>query len=113
MDVDPDRVLTNIREADTEDLLVRATLERPGMEPEALERIDAELDRRGITAAHKADFHAEHADCLRDAAGLPRRCSFCLRPAREEHWGWHRLWGRIPLFPRHLRYCREHAPGGE
>ena len=31
--------------------------------------------------------------------GTAVRCSFCHRPAVAEGWGWHRLWGVLPLFP--------------
>src|SRR5262245_12444140 len=110
MDFDPSRTLVNVRNASTEDLLCRATVERDGMEPEALAMIDLELERRGVSAQEQAAFLAQHADCLRDEAGLPLRCSFCFRPAHETAWAWHRLWGMIPVFPRVFRYCRTHAP---
>jgi hypothetical protein len=37
-------------------------------------------------------------------------CSFCHRPAVAEGWGWHRLWGLLPVFPRYYYYCSEHRP---
>jgi hypothetical protein len=39
------------------------------------------------------------------------RCSFCHAPAVAEGWGWHRLWGRFPVFPRFFFYCASHRPG--
>lgn len=50
MDWDADRVRANARQAPTEDLLERVTVYRSGMEPEAVEIIEAELRRRGICA---------------------------------------------------------------
>ncbi len=46
MDWDADRVRANARQASTEDLLERVTIYRSGMEPEAVEIIEAELRRR-------------------------------------------------------------------
>jgi hypothetical protein len=36
------------------------------------------------------------------------RCSFCDRPAIRQARGWHRLFGRVPVFPRVLAYCAFH-----
>jgi hypothetical protein len=105
------RVEANAREAATEDLLDRVTVYRAGMEPAALRIIEAELRRRDITA-NEIETHARERE--RETRMLPdgtaARCSFCHRPALAEAWGWHRLWGRLPLFPRRHRYCREHMP---
>jgi hypothetical protein len=103
-----DRIAANIEQASTEDLLCRATFDRAGMEPEAVALVEHELDRRGVNAAQRRDFLDRHANALVDADGLTKRCSFCGLPARREAWGWHRLWDRIPLFPRVFRYCRNH-----
>ena len=109
-----ERVRASVREATTEDLLDRATVYSDGMEPQALDIIEAELRRRGVT---REDLEA-HADRHRRQSGLPPgdgpppRCSFCGRPAVRRGWGWHRLWGVLPLFPRPLAYCAEHARGG-
>ena len=50
------RVAEFIRGADTEELLDRVTVYREGMEPAALDLMEGELDRRGVTreeiAAH-------------------------------------------------------------
>jgi len=108
---DAHKTLLNARQATTEDLLDRVTAYRDGMEPEAIEIIEMELRRRGVGADQIEQAQSEHAGTvMRDASGLPMRCSFCPRPAIAQRSGWHRLWGRIPLFPRHLNYCAEHLP---
>jgi hypothetical protein len=108
---DLERVRKNVGEATTEDLLDRVTAYRAGMEPDALEVIEEELRRRGVTAeevaAHGRRRRAE-TNLLPD--GTAARCSFCHRPALAEGWGWHRLWGLVPIFPRLYRYCAEHQP---
>src|SRR5437763_10892232 len=111
LDYDPDKVRENVRKADTDDLLDRVTAYRAGMEPDALYVIEEELRRRGVTAA-EIEAHArrrEEAGQTADGA-VPERCSFCPRPAVERRWGWHRLFGLLPLFPRPLRYCDVHRP---
>lgn len=94
------RVAEYIRGADTEELLDRVTVYREGMEPAALDLMEGELDRRGITreeiAAHDAKQRAS-AILLPD--GTAMRCSFCDRPAVERRWGWHKMQVRIPLLP--------------
>lgn len=108
---DDQRFLVNIREAETDDLLDRVTAYRKGMEPEAIDMIEDELHRRGVSAAEIAT-HAEI--CRRDGIFLPdgtaAMCSFCRKPAIREGWGWHWLWRRIPLFPRYFRFCADHDP---
>ena len=109
-----ERVRANVREATTEDLLDRATVYRDGMESEALDIIEAELSRRGVT---RQDLEARAARYRRQSTlpqgeGARPRCSFCDRPAVRRGWGWHRLWGVLPLFPRPLAYCAEHDRGG-
>jgi hypothetical protein len=110
MDWDREKLLLNIRNADTDDLLDRATAYRANMEPEAVELIEIELRRRGITAASIAT-HAEacQTECLFDADGTAKMCSFCRRPAVTEGWGWHRILQKVPVIPRWLRYCKDHA----
>src|SRR5262245_47710860 len=99
---DRGRVLHNVREADTEDLLDRVTAFRDGMEPEAVTIIEEELARRGVFD-EEIRRHASEicSDILYDADGWAYRCSFCKRPAVLRRWGWHRLWGMAPIpFPR-------------
>ncbi len=104
------RVAAYIRQADTEELLDRVTVYRAGMEPAALDLMEGELDRRGVSreaiAAHEAE-RRRYAIFLPDGCAVP--CSFCSRPACERGWGWHRLWGRIPLFPRLFARCPLHG----
>ncbi|VTS07185.1 unnamed protein product [Tuwongella immobilis] len=106
MQYDPERVAANIRNAETEDLLDRITVYRSEMIPEAIEMVELELKRRGIStkrmeahAAHREESIHYHPD------GRVIRCSFCTRPAVIRRWGWHWLWGRIPIFPRPFAYC--------
>jgi hypothetical protein len=108
---DLERVRRNVQQAATEDLLDRITVYRAGMEPEALELIETELDRRGISAEEIAAHEEQRwlaASFLPDGTAAP--CSFCHRPAVAEGWSWHTLWGLVPVFPRFYRYCAEHQP---
>jgi hypothetical protein len=108
---DHERVLANVRQAGTEDLLNRITAYRDGMEPEAIEMIEDELRQRGVTAADIA----AHAEQVRNEViflpdGIAATCSRCNLPAVAQAWGWFRLFRKIPLFPRREYYCRVHAP---
>jgi hypothetical protein len=110
LEFDRERVRANVREATTADLLDRATVYAEGMEPEALDVIEAELRSRGVMR-EELEAHAERSRLPRQERedGPAARCSFCDRPAVERGWGWHRLWGVVPLFPRPFRYCTDHA----
>jgi len=110
MRFDPERVLSNVRRATTEDLLDRITVYRDGMEPEAIDIIEEELRRRG-TGHQEIEAHAARrgARMIQLDDGTAQPCSFCHRPAVEQRWGWHRLWGKLPLFPRLFWYCDVHA----
>jgi hypothetical protein len=110
LDLNMERVKANVQKARTEDLLDRATVYRDGMEPEALELIDAELRARGVSAAEVAAHRERRARIVYDADGLAVKCVRCARPAAAQRWGWHLLWGKLPLFPRRLAYCDEHLP---
>ena len=105
-----DRVRDNVRKAETEDLLDRITLYRPGMEDAALEIIEAELRRREISSETIRQHAERHAHVLRGEHGAARACSACRRPAIAGAWGWQRLWGAIPVFPRFHYYCARHLP---
>jgi hypothetical protein len=110
---DADRVRRNVRQADTDDLLDRVTVYREGMEPEALDLIEDELRSRGVMADDIAAHARRHeGQALQSPGGLAAACSFCGRPAVEAAWGWHRLWGVLPLFPRRFFCCDLHRPGG-
>lgn len=108
---DAEKVLLNVRQATTEDLLERVTVYREGMEPEAVAIIERELRDRGVTP-DEINVYRESArqEVLMDPEGVAAKCSFCEHPAVTAGWTMHRLWGKIPLFPRHLRYCKDHAP---
>jgi hypothetical protein len=106
-----ERVQSNVRQATTEDLLDRVTVYAAGMEADALEIIEAELRSRGVEGHQIAAHAAERARTMIPLAdGTAAPCSFCRRPAVEEGWGWHRMWGVLPLFPRIYLYCEKHKP---
>ena len=102
---DAHKTLLNARQATTEDLLERVTVQRAGMEPEALEIFEDELRRRGVG---REQIEAARRPTIAGAGGFAAACSFCRRPAVAQGWGWHRLWGRVPVFPRRFNYCEEH-----
>lgn len=106
-----EKVRANARAAETEDLLDRVTVYRTGMETEALEILERELYERGLTPAD-IETHAKGREgrVLLDEEGVAQKCSQCHRPAVEEDWRWHRLWGWVPVFPRRMRWCERHAP---
>jgi hypothetical protein len=104
-------VADNIRRADTEDLLDRATVYSKGMEPAALDLIRDELDRRGVSADDILDhWERRRAVVIVLDDGTVLRCSFCDRPAVVRVRGWFRLAGLLPLFPRLFAYCDRHRP---
>jgi hypothetical protein len=110
MELNLRRVAEFIRRADTEELLDRVTVYREGMEPAALDLMEGELDRRGVSRAEIADHGAkrrETAIMLPD--GTAMRCSFCSRPAVVQRRRWHRLFGRVPVFPKVFAYCEVHS----
>jgi hypothetical protein len=111
MNLDLERVRSNVQAATTEDLLDRVTVYRAGMEPEALQIVEEELVSRSVSAAEIADHEErrrKETTLLPDGTAV--RCTLCHRPAVAEGWDWHRLWGLIPIFPRFFHYCAEHVP---
>jgi hypothetical protein len=110
MELDLERVRKNVRKATTEDLLDRATVYRSDMEPAALQIIEQELAERGVTVEHIEQHLLSRTNALQSASGTAMKCSFCWKPAVDSGWGWHRLYGKIPVFPRPLRWCAEHLP---
>jgi hypothetical protein len=110
LELDLERVKRNVQQSDTEDLLDRATVYRDGMEPAALELVDAELRARGVGDAAIAEHRRRRAGTIYASDGLALKCSKCQKPAVVRRWGWHRLWGVLPLFPRPLAFCEEHIP---
>jgi hypothetical protein len=112
MHFDLKRVAEFIRRAETEELLDRVTVYREGMEPAALELMEGELDQRGVTRDDIAEHDANRrATAIMLPDGTALRCSFCARPAAVQARGWHKLFGRIPIFPRLFAYCTTHARG--
>lgn len=104
------RVAEYIRGADTEELLDRVTVYREGMEPAALDLMEGELDRRGVTREAIAAHDAKHrARAIPLADGTAMRCSFCNRPAVARAFRFHRLYGLVPVFPMRFAYCAAHA----
>jgi hypothetical protein len=109
--LDLDRVRKNVSQSTTEDLLDRATVYRAGMEDVALEVIGEELRSRGITPEQiEAHEQARRREISLLPDGTAVRCSFCQRPAVAEAWGWHWVWGLVPVFPRYYYYCSVHRP---
>jgi hypothetical protein len=105
------RVQENAQVASTQDLLDRVTAYRRELEPEALEIFERELRRRGIGQL-EITAHANRLEgqILTTPEGIALPCSYCERPAITSNWGWHRLWGMLPIFPRFFRYCEAHRP---
>ena len=93
--------LLNIRQADTDDLLDRITAYRAGLVEEAIDMIEKELHRRDVTAAQIAEHReACRRECVFHQDGTAKMCMFCRKPAVVDSWGWQKLWGLVPLFPR-------------
>lgn len=113
LDLNLDRVRQNVQKASTEDLLDRATVYRSEMEVTALPIIDAELSKRGVSV-DEVQAHLESRKQAKSRAdGTILNCSFCYKPAMREGWGWHRLFGVLPVFPRPLAWCADHDPGSK
>ena len=109
MEWNEEKLLLNIRGASTEDLLDRITAYRAGMEPVAIDLIEQELHRRGILAAQILDRQEEcQRECVFDAHGVAKMCSLCRKPAVGGGWRWHKILGRLPVFPRWMCYCEDH-----
>src|SRR5262245_36505581 len=100
MKFNAERVRRNVAEATTEDLLDRATVFRADMEPAALDIIEAELMCRDVSAEQIANHDAARRETAILEGKSARRCSFCFKPAVKTGWGWHRLFRKVPLFPR-------------
>jgi hypothetical protein len=109
-DLNLERVARNVRAATTEDLLDRATAYRSGMEPAALELIDAELRARGV-GPEQVEAHARARQTVTGPDGLALKCCHCRQPAATVEWRWYWLGGLVPLFPRRAAYCEKHRPG--
>lgn len=104
------RVAEFVRSAESEELLDRVTVYREGMEPAALDLMEGELDRRGVTREEIAEFEAmRRATALTDRDGNVIRCTLCDRPATARGRGWITLFaGSLPVFPWRFPYCDFH-----
>jgi hypothetical protein len=108
MEFNIDRVRNNVRSASTEDLLDRVTVYRAGLEPEALPVILEELRLRGVSAQAIVEHEKLRGTVAVDENGTAQKCSDCTRPAVVREWGWHQLFGKVPVFPRLFWRCEEH-----
>ena len=82
MRLDLKRVAEFIRRAETEELLDRVTVYREGMEPAALDLMEGELDRRGITREMIADHDEERRQDGDHASGRNCHAVQLLLPPR-------------------------------
>jgi hypothetical protein len=111
MKFDLKRVADYIHRADTEELLDRVTVYRDGMEPAALDLMEGELDRRGVSRAEIAEHGAKRrANAILLPDGTAMRCSCCSRPAVKHARRWYRVFGLLPVFPKVFAYCELHSP---
>ena len=109
MEWNAQKLLVNIGKVGTEDLLDRITAYGAGMEPDAIDMIEQELHRRGITAAEIQERQVTcQRECVFDEYGVAKMCSHCRKPAVGEGWRWHMILGRLPVFPRWMCFCKDH-----
>ena len=118
MELDLGRVRENVRKSSTEDLLDRVTVYRSGVDPAALPVILEELRARGVTPEDVVAHERAASGVVHDPEGVARPCSRCRKPAVAVEWGWHRMFGKVPLFPRKFYVCDVHrtardSPAGE
>jgi hypothetical protein len=108
-------VRRNAQAADSLDLLDRLTIYAKGMEPDALRIIAEVLAERGIGREEVEEHRQERnaLEPLRIADGMVRQCTLCREPAVARAWRWHRLFGKVPTFPRRVWVCEQHAPALE
>jgi hypothetical protein len=111
MEFDLNLVRANVQNATTEDLLDRATVYRAGLEPAALPVILEELRSRGVTPDVIVAHEGRRDNVIYDETGTAQKCHRCDKPAVVREWGWHRMFGRLPLFPRAFYFCPEHRTG--
>jgi hypothetical protein len=113
MDFDLDRVRTNVQNAPTDDLLDRATVYRSALEPAALPVILEELKARGVTPDIIVRHEESRQGAVLDRNGVARLCGKCRKPAVVCEWGWHRMFNKLPLFPRRFYLCEDHRTSGD
>jgi hypothetical protein len=98
--------------ATTDELIDRVTAFRADQDDVALQLFESELQRRGVGRdAIEARKNELKETLLTRADGSALACAFCDRPAEAEVWAWHRLWGKVPLFPRPMAVCPAHVGG--
>lgn len=107
---DAGRVRKNVNQASTADLLDRVTAYRAGLEPEALVIIEEELNQRGVTQEFiDQQMRQREQEGFLAADGTSIRCGRCRRPAVSWKWGWQKVFFVVPLFPRRIYLCADHA----
>ena len=100
------------RTANTDELLDRVTAFRADHDSEAIRVFERELRNRGIGREELERRTVEMQETvLKTANGAAIHCYFCDRPATVRIVAWHRLWGKVPLFPRPMSVCGEHVNG--
>ncbi len=110
MNENRDAVRDWVQRADTGELLDRATVLRGELEPSALEWIDTELVRRGVSASEIESHGATlAAACERRPDGSVRRCWRCGAPATARARRWWRVFGLLPVLPVARPVCGDHA----
>ena len=98
--------------ATTEELIDRVTAFRTDQDDAAIRVFESELNRRGVSRESIDARRSELTETLVTRAdGSALACAFCDRPAEAEIWAWHRLWGKVPLFPRPMAVCPAHVNG--
>jgi hypothetical protein len=113
MEINLDRVRRNVEQAETEDLLDRATVYRREMEADALALVDAELVERGVSVEDVEAHLKTRQGVLTREDGTAVKCSFCRCPAIARGLSWHWLFRRIRLFPMQVAWCELHLPADE
>jgi hypothetical protein len=109
MRLDLKTIAERMRKADTEELLDRVTVFRDEMEPAAVDLIEGELARRGLTEvdALEHDLRRRERIIMRNDGSVVR-CSFCERPAVHQKRGWLKILRVIPIVPRVFARCEVH-----
>ncbi len=93
-----------------EELLDRWSFFSEGLTADGLRACEEELDRRNLTAAHRAEFTDIWSDRLwRDTQGHARTCHACQRVATQRNWVFRRLFKLIPVLPMRLLACDQHG----
>ena len=102
------------RSTETEVLLDRVTAFRSDQDPAAIRLFETELKGRGVGQAEIEQRREKtQGTVLMRSDGSAAMCHVCERPATETIWGWQRLWGKVPLFPRPMAVCENHTSGRE